>query len=112
MKYKFLIVSIFLFSCRSYALEYVKQLENEKVCVSYFKIMPQEETGLHYDEYPQLVIALEGGIITRLEADGTTTPVEFPTNVPIFRPSETADKMHKSINATSKPIVLIIVQLK
>jgi quercetin dioxygenase-like cupin family protein len=112
MKYNLLIISMSLLFSRSYALEYIKQLENEKVSVSYVKIMPQEEIGLHYDEYPQVVVALEGGVLTRLEADGSTTEVEFPTGKAVFRPSETADKMHKSINATSMPIALIIVQLK
>jgi len=74
--------------------------------------MPQEEIGLHYDEYPQVVIALSGGILTRLEANGSQTQVEFPTNTPVFRPAETPDKMHKTLNATSAPIELTIIQLK
>jgi hypothetical protein len=97
-------------NCSHYC--YVKQLENDKVSVAYVKIYPQEEIGLHYDEYPQVVIALTGGIVTRLEADGSTTKVEFPTGQAVFRPSESADKMHKSLNETSMPIELIIVQLK
>lgn len=74
--------------------------------------MPQEEIGLHYDEYPQVVIAINGGILTRLEADGSQTPVEFPTNTPVFRTAEAPDKMHKTLNATALPIELIIMQLK
>ncbi len=93
-------------------MEYHNQFENDKVSVSYFKIMPQEETGLHYDIHPQIVIALSGGIITRLEADGSTTDVEFPTGKSVYRPAEAPDKIHKSVNRTSHPIELIIVQLK
>jgi len=111
MKYN-LLVFYCLFLLRVEALEYVKQFENDNVCVSYVKIMPQEEIGLHYDVYPQIVIALTGGVITRLEADGSTTEVEFPTGKSVFRPAETSDKIHKSVNATSNPIEIIIVQLK
>ncbi len=111
MKYILLAVSC-LFLPRIHALEYIKQFENDNVCVSYIKIMAQEEIGLHYDQYPQMVKALAGGIVTRLEADGSTTEVDFPTGTWVFRPAETPDKMHKSVNATSKPIELIIVQLK
>ncbi len=93
-------------------MEYVKQLENDKVCVSYVKSMPQEETGLHYDLYPHLVIALEGGTLTRIESDGSKLQIEFPTGKRIFRPSDTVDKMDTSVNETSMPIALIIVQLK
>lgn len=112
MKNKLAILGIFLFISRSYALEYKKYLENDKVFVSYVKIMPGEEIGLHYDQYAQVVIALNGGILTRLEADGSQTQVEFPTNIPTFRSSETSDKMHKTLNKTSMPIELIIIQLK
>ena len=93
-------------------MEYVKQFENEYICVSYVKIMPNEEVGLHYDIYPQKVKSLHGGVITRLEADGTVTKVCFPAGEWIYRPSESADKMHKSVNATSEPVELVIVQLK
>lgn len=105
-------LAVCLFFLRIDALEYVKQFENDKVSVAYVKITPYEEIGLHYDEYESLVIALKGGIITRLEADGSKTKVVFPTGKTIFRPSETADKLHKSVNASSDSIELIIVQLK
>ncbi|MBA3751816.1 hypothetical protein H0X06_03405 [Candidatus Dependentiae bacterium] len=79
-------------------MEYIKQLENDRVCVSYVKIMPYEDTGLHYDQYPHLVIALEGGTITRIESDGSKQQIEFPTGKTIFRPSETVEKMHTSVS--------------
>jgi hypothetical protein len=55
---------------------------------------------------------LQGGIITRLEADGSTTEVVFPTQQIVLRPAETADKLHKSVNEQAEPIELIIIQLK
>jgi hypothetical protein len=110
MKYSLLVVCLFF--SRMNALEYVKQFENDKVCVSYLKIMAGEEIGEHYDTLPQIVIALDGGVITRLEADGSKTEVEFPTGQSVFRQAETPDKMHKSVNATAKAIAMIIVQLK
>lgn len=93
-------------------MEYTVQFENKQICTAYLKMMPGEETEYHYDELPAVVIALNGGILTRLESDGSKTEVEFPTGQSIFVPAETPDKMHKTINATSKSIELIIVQLK
>jgi hypothetical protein len=43
-----------------------------------------EEIGLHRDAYPQVVIGLQGGIITRLEANGSTVHVNFPTGRAVF----------------------------
>lgn len=109
MKY---VLLVGIFFSNIHALEYAKKFENDKVSVAYVKIAPQEEIGLHYDKLPQLVIALAGGIITRLEADGSTTDVEFPTGKLVFRPAETSDKMHKSINSTSNAIELMVIEFK
>ena len=111
MKYLLLgLISLLSFDIQS--LEYEIQLENESVSVARAKIMPYEEIGLHRDVYPQVVIALQGGIITRLEADGSTTDVNFPTGRAIFREMDPPDQLHKSINNSSTPVELIIIQLK
>jgi hypothetical protein len=93
-------------------LEYEKLFENEKVCVIRVKLMPGEEVGLHRDEYPAVVIALQGGTITRFEANGTTTDVIFPTHIPIYRPIDPIDELHRSVNKSSESIELIITQVK
>lgn len=107
---RLLLTSFLVFGLQ--AMEFEKLFENEKVCVSHFKLMSGEQVGEHYDIYPQIVTAIEGGIITRIEADGSTTDVNFPTGVAVFRLAETSDKMHKSINNGSNPIELIIIQFK
>lgn len=103
---------ISLFSFDIQALEYEIQLENESVCVARAKILPHEEIGLHRDEYRQVVVALQGGIITRLEADGSTNDVNFPTGKAIFREVDPPNELHKSVNNSSAPVELIIIQLK
>ncbi len=101
-----------LLSSSLQAVEYEVQLENEQVHVARAKIMPNEEIGLHRDAYPQVVIALQGGTITRLEADGTKTDVNFPTGTPVFREVDPPNELHKSVNNLSAPVELIIIQLK
>lgn len=103
---------ICLFSSNVLSLEYETQFENESVHVARAKIMPHEEIGLHRDEHPQVVVALQGGQITRLEADGTTTDVNFPTGKAVFRDMDPPDQLHKSVNNSSTPVELIIIQLK
>lgn len=111
MRY-FLLGLVSLISLDAGALEYEIQLENESVSVARAKIMPYEEIGLHRDAYPQVVVALQGGVITRLEADGSTTDVNFPTGRAIFREIDPPDQLHKSVNNSSSPVELIIIQLK
>jgi quercetin dioxygenase-like cupin family protein len=99
-------------SFQVFTLEYEIQLENDEVSVARAKILPHEEIGLHRDAYPQVVVALQGGIITRLESDGTTNDVAFPTGKAVYRPIDPPDQLHKSVNNSDSPVELIIIQLK
>lgn len=94
------------------SLEYELQFENDQVCVARVQIFPHEEIGLHRDVYPQVVVALEGGTIARLEQDGRRVDVEFPTAVAVFRPKDPEDQLHRSVNDSDHKIDLIIIQLK
>lgn len=94
------------------ALEYEQQFENDQICIGKATIAPHEEIGLHRDVHPQVVIALKGGTITRLEADGTTTDVKFPSGEAVFREADPENELHRSVNNSSEPVELIIVQLK
>ncbi len=101
-----------LLTLKTHAFEYVPQFENDQICVARAKIEPNEEIGLHRDAYPQIVIALKGGTVTRLEADGRVTDVQFPTGVAVVRDPDPVNELHKSVNRSSESIELVIIQLK
>lgn len=94
------------------ALEVQKQLDNDFVSISKVVINPHEEIGLHRDAAPQVVVALKGGTITRLEADGSEIDVQFPEGVAVFRPVDPIDQLHKSVNRGDQSIELILIELK
>jgi hypothetical protein len=100
------------FTLNMQAMEYEVHFQNEHLSAIHAKILPHEEIGLHRDEYPQVVVALKGGVITRLEANGTTTEVSFPTHHAIYRPMDPPDEFHRSVNNSDEPVELIIIQLK
>ena len=110
MKY-ILYGAICFLSCKLGALEYEELLSHERVSIAKVKIMAGEEIGLHRDAHRQIVIALKGGTITRLEADGTTTDVDFPTGVAVFRGIDPPNELHKSVNRGTEPVELLILQL-
>ncbi len=111
MKY-FLFGLLSLLTVQLQALEFEVQLDNEQVTVVRVKVMPNEEIGLHRDEYPQVVYALQGGVITRLEADGSTTDVEFPTGQAVYREIDPPGEQHSAINNCSHPVEIISVRIK
>lgn len=110
MKYAFL--GTLLLSATAHGLDYEVQFENDQVHVSRLRVMPHEEIGSHRDELPKVVVALKGGIITRLESNGTTTEVNFPTGIAVFREADPPNDFHKAVNKSSEPIELITIQLK
>ncbi|HSX10353.1 MAG TPA: hypothetical protein VLF94_01365 [Chlamydiales bacterium] len=109
---KMVAVAFCLFSFGVFAIESEMQLDNDQVRVFKMTVDAHEEIGLHRDEYPQVVVALKGGTITRLEANGSKTDVEFPKGVAVYREADPAGELHRSVNNGCKPIELIIVQLK
>ncbi len=111
MKYTLFAIACMV-SCELQALEYKVEFENDQISVAKFKMLPNEEVGLHRDACPQIVIALKGGTITRLEANGTTTDVSFPTGVAVVRGIDPPNELHRSINKGTEPVELIIIQLK
>ena len=101
-----------LIALQAHAFECETQFENEQICVTKVKIEAKEEIGLHRDAYPHVVIALKGGTITRLEADGRTIDVQFPTGVTVTRDPDPKNELHGSINHSSEAIELVVIQLK
>lgn len=112
MMKKLLIAAACLLSLNASAVEAEVQFENDQVRILSIKIAAHEEIGEHRDELPQVVISLKGGTITRLEADGSKTEVHFPKGEAVYRDADPVGEMHKSVNATCKPVELVVVQLK
>lgn len=101
-----------LVSIHVQGLQYETQFENDQISVAKATIEAREEIGLHRDAYPQVVIALKGGTITRLEANGQKTDVQFPTGVAVMRGVDPVDELHKSVNNSDDAVELLIIQLK
>lgn len=108
----FLLIVLGLMPLAAQAVEYEIQFENEEVRVSKWKLMPGETVGLHRDEYAAVVFALEGGTIRRLEADGSTTDVVFPKGKATYRPVDSSEALHRSVNVSDTPIEAISVEMK
>jgi hypothetical protein len=105
----FLFLSV-LFSVACFALDYKIVFENEEMRVSRWKIAPHEEVGLHSDEYPAGVYALQSGVIIRVEKDGHTENVNFPAGQVVSRSADPRE--HISINPLDTPLEALMVEFK
>ncbi|NNM43254.1 MAG: hypothetical protein HKM07_02805 [Chlamydiae bacterium] len=102
------LLSIPLFA---HTLEYTIQCENDQVRVSKMKLLPGEQIGLHRDEYPRVVVGLKGGHFTRIEEDGSSRDIVFPTGEAIYLEADPVGQLHSGENGTEE-LEIIIVELK
>lgn len=105
-------VALIFFPWLIQSLEHELQFENDDVRVSRVVLGGKEEVGLHRDEHPHVVIALRGGSVMRLEQDGSTNEVHFPTRGVVFREVDPVGQLHSTVNLSDNPIEIIVVELK
>jgi hypothetical protein len=86
--------------------------DNEDVRVAKCTIEATEEVGLHRFDNPHIVIGVKGGTIRRLEQDGSTNDVHFPTGRAVHRDADPAGKYNRSVNVSGHEIELIVIELK
>lgn len=96
----------------SHTLEFEIQTENEHVRVSKIKLLPADELDWHRDDLYRVLTALKGGTVTRIEQDGSSKQVSFPTGVGVFLPPDPAGQLHRTINTSPNEIEGILVELK
>ncbi|QVL56241.1 MAG: hypothetical protein KFB95_03315 [Simkaniaceae bacterium] len=109
---KFLVMFACLLSFGLHTLEYERQFENDQICVSKVKVLPHEKIDEHRDDYSQMIIALKGGTITRIEQDGRLIDVDFPTGATVFRKADPEGELHRAVNNSSETVELIVIQFK
>ncbi len=111
MKFLFLWAA-FAFPFFSQALEFTIQSEDDQIRISKVKMLPGDEVGLHRDENYRFILAIQGGAVTRIEEDGSTNKVEFPTGVSVFLKPDPKGQLHKTINNSKNEIEIIVMELK
>ncbi len=93
-------------------VEFEVQFENEEIRVYRFKIEAGEEIGLHRNEYPRVIFAIQGGTITRFEQDGSVNHVICPTGKSFFVEADPKDQFHCSLNSSENAIEAIVFEMK
>ena len=110
---KKLLSSLFLlFTIQATALEFEQQFENERVNVVRVLVNPGDEIDWHRDAFRQVVVTLQGGIVTRLEDNGDVNDVIFETGKTTFREPDPEGCCHRTVNRFSDPVEIILIQLK
>ena len=90
----------------------VPQFENDRA-VSWKSVIPAHtESTLHRHDRYRTVVAIVGGDLTLISADGKKTVFHYETGKSYWFEPMPRGEMHKDANETSKTIELIVVEEK
>jgi len=88
------------------------QFENEEVAVWKAVIPPNAPLAMHTHQHPRVIIALTGGTMKVINEDGTSEMHPWETGKAYWLPLSEGLKRHADQNTGSKPIEVIVVELK
>jgi hypothetical protein len=90
----------------------IPQFENEDVSVWKTTLMPNVPLTMHTHQHPRVIIALSGGAMKVVNEDGTSELHQWETGKAYWLPAEEGKKRHGDANQGSKPIEVMVVEIK
>jgi hypothetical protein len=90
----------------------VPQFENDRA-VSWKSVIPAHtESTLHRHDRYRTIVAIVGGDLTLVGADGKKTVVHYETGKAYWQAPMPAGEMHKDANETGQTIELVVIEIK
>jgi len=90
----------------------IPQFENEDVAVWKTTVIPNAPLTMHTHDHPRVIIALTGGTMKVVNEDGTSELHPWDTGKAYWLSAEEGKKRHADANVSSKPIEVMVVELK
>ena len=90
----------------------IPQIENDDVSVWKTIVMPNAPLTMHTHQHPRVIIALSGGAMKVINEDGTSEAHQWETGKAYWLSAEEGKKRHADANQGSKPIEVMVVEIK
>ena len=90
----------------------VPQFDNDRAVSWKSVIPPHTESTLHRHDRYRTIVAIVGGDLTLVGADGKKTVVHYETGKAYWQGPMPAGEMHKDANETAKTIELVVIEVK
>jgi hypothetical protein len=113
-----LVSALFLFPFRTLTPQQAAQsqrfpqFENDEVSVWKTLVTPNAPLAMHTHQHPRVIIALTGGVMKVVNEDGTSEMHPWETGKAYWLPASEGLKRHADQNQGSKPIEVMVVELK
>ena len=93
-------------------MQRVAQFDNDRAVAWKSIIPPHTESTLHRHDRYRTVIAIVGGDLATVSADGRRTVTRYETGKAYWQAPMAPGAMHKDVNDTDRTIELIVVEIK
>ncbi len=88
------------------------QFENSQVRVWKSIIMPNQPLALHHHDFGRTIVALKGGTLDIVDAQGRTTKqLTWETGKAYWLDADPPGEQHGDMNRSKEPIEVIVVQM-
>jgi hypothetical protein len=94
------------------AMQRVPQFENDRAVSWKSIIPPHTESTLHRHDRYRTVIAIVGGDLKTVAADGQATVTRYETGKAYWQEPMPPGAMHKDVNETERTMELVVVESK
>jgi uncharacterized RmlC-like cupin family protein len=94
------------------AAQRTPQFENGDVVVWKTVVPPNAPLTMHTHQHPRVIIALTGGNMKVVYEDGTSETHDWETGKAYWLPTSEGMKRHADLNTGSKPIEVMVVEVK
>lgn len=88
------------------------QFENDSVRVWKTTIFPNQPLKMHRHEHDRVVVALKGGNLAKLDANGVLMPRIFETGNSYWLDKDPPNELHACVNKSNEPIEVVVIELK
>jgi beta-alanine degradation protein BauB len=88
------------------------QFENDNVRVWRSLVLPNSPLNMHRHEHGRVVIPLQGGTMNIVQQNGSTESHIWEAGKAYWLPANPPGTMHADVNAGTKPIEVMVVELK
>jgi hypothetical protein len=89
----------------------VPQFENDRAVSWRSVIPPHTESTLHRHDRYRTIIAVVGGDLTTVSAEGKKTVTHYETGKAYWQTPMAPGEMHKDVNETDRTIELVVVEI-
>ena len=94
------------------AAQRTPQFENDDVAVWKTVVPPNAPLTMHTHQHARVIVALVGGTMKVVYEDGTSETHDWETGHAYWLPTSEGLKRHADVNTGSKPIEVMVIELK